>query len=205
MISVVGIGPGERKLLTVSAIETIEQADLLVGWKRVLELFPDVLCEKAQIGCDLNALMELLKTSIHRNVVVLASGDPLLFGVGKRISETFGPDQCRFINGISAVQYMFGRIGLDMNDVYLTSSHGKQPDYDLIARLSKVAIVTDKENGPYEIACEMKARSTSFTMYVGENLSYSGERIEQYDLTASLPPRDKAYQLNVVVLNNERQ
>lgn len=205
MITVVGIGPGELKLLTVEAQRKIEQAELLVGWKRALTSFEYVDCEKQQIGCNLNELVELLKTNIHRNVVVLASGDPLLFGIGKRIAEEFEQESCCFINGISSVQYMFNRIGLDMNDVYITSSHGKQPDYDLIARLNKVALVTDKENGPYQIACAMKARNALFTMYVGENLSYPDECIEKYKLCESLPSPDKSYQLNVVVLNNERQ
>lgn len=205
MITVVGIGPGELKLLTVEAQRKIEQAELLVGWKRALELFEHIDCEKQQIGCNLNELIELLKMNIQRNVVVLASGDPLLFGIGKRVAEEFGQEDYRFINGISSVQYMFSRIGLDMNDVYITSSHGKQPDYDLIARLSKVALVTDKENGPYQIACAMQARNAFFTMYVGENLSYPDENIEKYNLFESLPSPDKSYQLNVVVLNNERQ
>ncbi len=45
-----------------------------------------------------------------------------------------------------------------MNDAYLTSSHAKAPNFDLIMSLSKVFMVTDQKVGPYEIAQEAVKR-----------------------------------------------
>jgi len=205
MISVVGIGPGDPELLTDRVKKIISEADLLIGWKRALAQFSDGHCDTLEIGCNLDELLTFLKQNLQRNIVVLASGEPLLFGIGKRISEEIDAQYCCIESGVSSVQYFFSRIGLDMNDVYITSSHGKAPDYDLIARLPKVALVTDKVVGPYQIAKELIARGALFTMYVGENLSYPDECIEKYDLSQSHPLKNKRYPLNVVVLNNERQ
>jgi cobalt-precorrin-7 (C5)-methyltransferase len=60
-----------------------------------------------------------------RRVVVLASGDPLFYGIGTRLMAHFGIERVRIIPGISAVQYLCARAGIDMNDIWLTSSHGR--------------------------------------------------------------------------------
>ena len=39
MIYIVGIGPGDREYLTLKAIKVVEDADLVVGSRRALELF----------------------------------------------------------------------------------------------------------------------------------------------------------------------
>ena len=46
MISVVGIGPGDKKYLTPMARLRIDEAELLLGGKRILELFPEAKAEK---------------------------------------------------------------------------------------------------------------------------------------------------------------
>ena len=38
-MNIVGIGPGDREYLTLGAIETIENSDVLVGSQRSLDLF----------------------------------------------------------------------------------------------------------------------------------------------------------------------
>jgi cobalt-precorrin-7 (C5)-methyltransferase len=71
---------------------------------------------------------------MHQRVVVLASGDPLFYGIGKRLVAEFGIEQVRIIPGISAVQYLCAKTGIDMNDIWLTSSHGRDVDFDALAR-----------------------------------------------------------------------
>ncbi|WP_228741252.1 SAM-dependent methyltransferase, partial [Klebsiella quasipneumoniae] len=56
---------------------------------------------------------------------VLASGDPLFYGIGTRLIAHFGIERVRIIPGISAVQYLCAKAGIDMNDIWLTSSHGR--------------------------------------------------------------------------------
>lgn len=129
MISVVGIGPGDSQYLTAAAKALIDDADYLAGWPRALSAFAGGRAQMRPIGSDLDALIAWLDTVRSHKVVVLASGDPLLFGIGKRIAESLPPASWQIVPGISSVQYLFSRIGLDMNDLYVTSSHGKQPDF----------------------------------------------------------------------------
>lgn len=201
MIYVVGIGPGEQPWLTLAAQRVIAEADILVGWPRLLNLFADHSAEKVVMSADIDAMLARLAQWTERCVVVLASGDPMLFGIGKRICQAFPADLRTVLPGISSVQYLFAAIGLDMNDVYLTSSHGKQPDFDFIFAHSKVAMVTDQHIGPYQIAQEALRRDIDCTLVIGENLGYPTQQI------SLLSPDQVAqhYQMNVVVVLRERQ
>ena len=89
--------------------------------------------------------------SEDEEILYLTSGDPLIYGLGKWLSEKF-KGRVVISPGISAMQYLASRIALPMNDAYLTSSHAKEPNFDLIMSLSKVFMVTDQKVGLYEIA-----------------------------------------------------
>lgn len=90
-------------------------------------------------------------------MVILASGDPLLYGIGNWAMANFSED-IRIIPGISAIQMMFHQIKLPMNNCFITSSHGKMPNFDFLLQHEKVAMVTDTIIGPYEIAAEILQR-----------------------------------------------
>lgn len=111
MITVVGMGPGNPLYRTDLANEMIAKADVLVGWPRMLSGFPDFHGEMRVLDADLDKLMIWLKANAQRNVVVLASGEPLIFGIGKRLAEQLPVEQRQIISGISAVQYLFARSG----------------------------------------------------------------------------------------------
>ena len=201
MISVIGMGPGDARLRTQAAQTLIAQADILVGWARLLADFPDFQGEKRVLNADIDGLIDWLQSKTEQNIVVLASGDPLVFGIGKRITERLPKQSCQIISGISSIQYLFSRVQLDMNDLYITSSHGKQPDFDFIFQHDKVAMVTDKVVGPFQIAQEIQQRGLSRTLIVGENLSYPDERLHFLQPEQVQPD----YDMNVVVILNERQ
>lgn len=213
MIIVVGIGPGAAANQTLAALEAIKQAEVLVGGKRHLAEFPSFSGETRRLNADMDGLMRWLEQNQHRHIVVLASGDPLFYGIGKRITEHFvglhtggqmGEQNVRIISGISSVQYLCARMLLDMNDIYLTSSHGRKPDFDWLLRHEKIAMVTDEVTGPYQIAQEILARGQQRGMVIGENLSQENEQIVCLNAEQVAQRGDINYGLNVVVILNER-
>ena len=152
------------------------------------------------LDADLLGLLEWLDSNKHRAIVVLASGDPLLYGIGKLLAANFSAEELHIVPGISAIQYLCAKVALDMNDLFLTSSHGREPDFDWIFQHDKVAMVTDGIIGPRAIADALQQRGLSRTLIIGENLSQSNERIYR------LPAEQVAarYDMNVVVILNER-
>ena len=88
-----------------------------------------------------------------------------------------------------------------MNDLYITSSHGKRPDFDYILSHKKVCMVTDNKIGPHEISNEIIKRGLKKTVVVGENLSYDNEQI-----TIGSPEdilNIEKFDMNVVVILDE--
>lgn len=202
MLTVVGMGPAGQQWLTPAALAVINNASALVGARRHLAQFADFGGETFTLGADIPALLDWLTARLDKQVVVLASGDPLLFGIGKRLVDHFGLARVSVIPGISAVQYLCARAGVDMNDMWLTSSHGRQVDFDQLVRQKKVAMVTDRLCGPREIAAGLVARGTGHRwMLIGENLAMENERIRW--LRACDEPGEQ-YDMNVVVILDER-
>ncbi|WP_416775763.1 cobalt-precorrin-7 (C(5))-methyltransferase [Xenorhabdus budapestensis] len=217
MITVVGIGPGATANQTLAALDAISQAEILVGGKRHLDEFPYFNGETRRVNADVDGLMQWLERNQHRQIVVLASGDPLFYGIGKRITEHFsglhisglhtgeqnaGRQNIRIISGISSIQYLCARILLDMNDIYLTSSHGRKPDFDWLLQHEKIAMVTDDIIGPYQIAQEILARGQQRRMVIGKNLSHEHEQIICLAAKEVVQRGDINYGLNVVVILN---
>ena len=131
---------------------------------------------------------------------MLASGDPLFYGIGTRLIAHFGIERVRIIPGISAVQYLCAKAGIDMNDIWLTSSHGRDVCFDELARQRKVAMVTDGRCGPREIAAQLAARGKGYRwMVIGENLAMDNERICWLPVSEV----DGEYEMNAVVILDE--
>lgn len=201
MLTVVGMGPAGLQWLTPAAREAIAAAEALVGGSRHLRQFPAFAGERFALGADIPALLAWIEARAWRRVVVLASGDPLFYGIGTRLIAHFGRERVQVIPGISAVQYLCARAGIDMNDMWLTSSHGRAVSFDALAAHRKVAIVTDGRCGPREIAAQLTARGKGHRwMVIGENLAMENERIHWLLVSAV----EDEYEMNAVVILDER-
>ncbi|MRT13725.1 cobalt-precorrin-7 (C(5))-methyltransferase [Enterobacteriaceae bacterium RIT711] len=200
MLTVVGIGPGAAEYLTFQARIAIDEAQILVGGARQLALFADSEAQTRLLDSDLDGLIAWLGERLSQQIVVLASGDPLVYGIGKRLSASFPPEQLRIIPGISSIQYLCAKATVDMNDLWITSSHGREPDFNVIVAHQKVAMVTDTIIGPYAIAQAFLMRGLNPILIIGEKLSSADERIHR------LRAADVAqsYAMNVVIILNER-
>lgn len=201
MIYVIGIGPGAPTFDLVGNEEIYEKADYILGSERHLAILPDRFKSKGVIPPKKLSDLAKLIVSYPKEAIILflASGDPLIYGLGKWLSEKF-KDDVVVQPGISSFQYLASKIILPMNDAYLTSSHAKIPDFDFIMSLSKVFIVTDSKIGPYELAQEAIKRGLKKVFIIGEDLSYPEERIE---ILSENQVIDRDYNMNVVVILDE--
>ena len=202
MINIIGLGPGEFDYITKLGEKLIYSSEVLIGGKRNLESIKDFSGEKIVLGNNLKEMLEYIKANLSKNISVIASGDPSIYGIGKYLSSNIEHENLNIVSGISSLQYIFSRIHTDMNDVYITSSHGKVPDFDYILSHSKVCMVTDNKIGPHEISREIENRNLKKTVVVGENLSYPNEKI-----TVGSPSEilkiDK-FDMSVVVILDEK-
>lgn len=219
MIKIIGIGPAGTQWLTAEGKEAIQWAHLVVGSQRQIESVENLI-DYSQSSHNYNGLKDLVSSldkyiEFQRSrienceqgiskwtpdIAVLASGDPSLYGIAKYLIGIYGQDQVKVIPGISSIQYLFSKIGVDMNDVYLTSCHGRDVNYDWVFQMKKTGLLTDEGRGPFDIASEARKRGLNPKIVVGENLGYPEEQIRLYDASA-LP--DQYYAMNVVIVIND--
>lgn len=177
MINVIGLGPGNTDYITKLGEKLIQNSDVVIGGKRNLESIVDFEGEKIEISSNLKEIVEYINNNKHKQISVIASGEPLIYGIGRYLSKNIDKEDLNIVSGISSLQYIFSKVHIDMNDLYITSSHGKTPDFDYVLSHKKVCMVTDKIIGPKEICKQILDRNLEKTIVVGENLSYDNERI----------------------------
>ncbi|NJJ35996.1 cobalt-precorrin-7 (C(5))-methyltransferase [Clostridioides difficile] len=201
MINIIGLGPGNLDYITKKGENLISTSDVLIGGKRNLESIKNFEGEKIILDSNLREIIEYINNNKEKQISVIASGDPLIYGIGRYLSKNIDNKIINMVSGISSLQYIFSKIYIDMNDVYITSSHGKVPDFDYILSHKKVCMVTDSKIGPKQISKEIIDRNLNKIVVVGENLSYENEKI-----TIAKPEeiiRMDNFEMNVVVILDE--
>ncbi|MBU5308613.1 cobalt-precorrin-7 (C(5))-methyltransferase [Clostridioides mangenotii] len=205
MINIIGLGPGKFDYITKIGENLIKKSDIVIGGKRNIESLKNFDGDKIEITNNLKEIVEYININKDKEISIIASGDPSIYGIARYIVKNVEyeniSDDINVISGISSMQYIFSKIYVDMNDLYITSSHGKEPDFDYILSHKKVCMVTDKKIGPREISKEILNRGLKKTIVVGENLSYENEQI-----TVGYPMeilKKENYDMNVVVILDE--
>ena len=145
-VNIIGIGMNPEDL-TARHLKIIGQADILVGGKRLLSLFTDTMARKKAITKDIDAIIRFVKQEMKtKRVVVLASGDPMFFGIGRRLVSAIGADKTKVYPNISSVAAAFARIKESWDDVHIISLHGRKNTSQLFQALEtadKIAVFTD--------------------------------------------------------------
>jgi len=202
-IYVIGAGVAGHEEFGRRALDIIKRAELLIGGERQLDLFPEFSGEKLVVGKNLGEIVARLSRN-DRPVAVLASGDPLFFGLGRYLLRNLPEAKFEFVPNVSSVQYAFAKIQEPWDDAVFVSAHGRdiQGAVDRIVANDKAAVLTDEENTPEAIAAEMIKRGRDgYTAWLCENLGSDEERIRRTDIRGLL--EIEAAPLNVLILIKE--
>ena len=215
-VHVVGIGLDGVAGLSAATRERVEQARLLVGSRRHLGYFPAFQGERLLLE-DWGAAIAHLQSQIqqdNRNIVILASGDPLFFGLGRLLLEKLPAEQLQFHPHVSSVQLAFSRIPVSWQDAQIISAHGRSLE-ELIKALQrgteKIAVLTDGTNSPGAIAKLLRSLDlpSYYQLWVCENLGSPEERVRSWageDITTlAAAPANEFAPLNVVILLRQSQ
>ncbi|MGK4584361.1 precorrin-6y C5,15-methyltransferase (decarboxylating) subunit CbiE [Kitasatospora sp. HPMI-4] len=129
-VTVVGIGADGWAGLTGTARAALHAADAVIGGPRQLELLPpEVTADRLPWPSPLRpAVPGLLAEHAGRRLVVLASGDPMFYGIGRALAETVGPGRLRVLPHPSSVSYACARLGWPLEDTEVVSLVGRPLD-----------------------------------------------------------------------------
>ncbi len=200
IIGVLDDGPAS---LSAAALGHIQQADLIIGGGRTLELFADHFAPHAERR-DLTGKLAQVpdwirqKQAEGRRVAVLATGDPLCHGIGGYLQSRLCIEACEIIPNVSTVQLACARLGLPWQDLKICSVHTRDtgewhaaagPEHGLysllrqIRRHDRLAVFTSPANSPDRIARLLLSVGLDqhFQLAVAERLQQSGERLAILD------------------------
>ena len=185
-IHIVGIGADGIAGLTARAAELVRSAQLLVGSEAALRLVPEAEGERFRIGSDLGELSERLLANFgHKRIVLVATGDPMFYGVARYLCDRLGKDRFEILPHVSSMQLAFAHVKESWEEAYLTDLSTRSLDdvLDRIRTAETVGLFTSETYHPARIARELLIRGLDyFRAYVCENLGGKEERLTTGDL-----------------------
>jgi precorrin-6Y C5,15-methyltransferase (decarboxylating) len=210
VIYVIGIGVRGAESLTGRSLGIIKRAGLLVGGARHLREFKGLSARLLTIKGGLEKTARTVERHIARRrasgsgavVVVLATGDPSLFGIADFMVGRFSKKSVEIIPNVSIVQEAFARIKEPWGGLKVLSAHGRSTRelFTEIISGDKVAVFTDPSNTPAVIARGLlKRRAPGYTVYVLESLGMKTERVTKGTLR-SVAARRSFAKLNIMIL-----
>ena len=155
-ISVVGIGPGSLDDMTYRARRTIEEATVVVGYKRYVELIEDIIKDKRVLDTGMTQEIDRCRAALKEamdgeTVVVISSGDAGIYGMAGlvlellvKIDEAERPEFGGVIPGVSAMSAAAGLLGAPiMHDFVVISLSDLLTPWEIIQERAELAAKGD--------------------------------------------------------------
>lgn len=190
MIHVIGLGVSQNAMLSDAACDAIKKSDLILGSERQIQTINHFFQTQQSINAVVKTLPSLkeLPTLIDQydqshTLVVLASGDPLYYGIGRWFSKKYSQESLVFYPAVSSIQAACHQMGLALQDVDVLSLHGR-PFEKIRTKLhanKRLVVLTDKYSQPSVLAQECIAAGFELSrLTVCENLGYAQQKIRTY-------------------------
>jgi precorrin-6Y C5,15-methyltransferase (decarboxylating) len=198
-IHVIGLGVAEQAVLTANAMAALKQAQVIIGSPRQMDTIFNIAVDpisspisKGQKFVKLPKLSELKTLLVElsdKQICILASGDPLYFGIGRWLSKQATlaeePADLYFYPGVSSIQAACHKLGLSLQYCDAISLHGRPVETlrSLIRHNQTLVILTDKHSQPKRLAQEcfdMGYHAAKIT--VCEDLGYEKEQVRSFTI-----------------------
>ncbi|MET9430879.1 MULTISPECIES: precorrin-6y C5,15-methyltransferase (decarboxylating) subunit CbiE [unclassified Streptomyces] len=206
-VTVVGIGADGWAGLADASRDALRAAEVVIGGERQLALLPPEECRGERVAWPSPlrpAVPRLLDAHgrAGRRIAVLASGDPLFYGIGRALAETVGPERLRVLPHPSSVSYACARLGWPLEETETVTLVGR-PLASLAAALHdgrRVLVLSAGAATPGEVAALLRERGFGpSALHVLEQLG-SPERERVLTGTADDWPHAPGDPLNVIAV-----
>ena len=204
-LTVVGIGEDGFAGLSPQAQHAVRAATHLIGGARHLALVAAQTKAEAMVWpSPITEAMAYLRRHQQRRPVVLASGDPMSFGIGVLLSKTFGSENLLILPGKSCFTLACARLGWSKHEVATASLCGRPIAQlkPLIQPKTRLLVLSADETTPQKLAtwlCSLGCGTTR--LHVMEALDGPHERVRRF-LAREVLPGD-VHRLNLVALEIE--
>jgi precorrin-6B C5,15-methyltransferase / cobalt-precorrin-6B C5,C15-methyltransferase len=151
-LTIIGMGEDGLEGLSQRARTLLAQAEVIVGSKRLLAFIGDSTAEQHEWPQPFSAVIDRIMPLRGRTTVVLATGDPLNYGVARKLIETVPFAEMEIIPHLSSFSLAAARMGWALGDCDTITLHGRpaanleafiQPDVRLLALTADASTVAE--------------------------------------------------------------
>lgn len=178
MIVVVGIGADGMAGLAETSRTELQRATVIYGSRRQLDLLDDTVAATRREWPSpmLPALQTSLDGHNEDDIHVVASGDPLLHGIGGTLIRLHGAENVKILPHVSSVTLACARMGWNVHDTEVISLVTAQP-HTAIRRGGQAIVLSKNGSAPKELAALLNAHGRDDSqLSVLENLGGPTER-----------------------------
>ena len=201
MIVVVGIGADGMAGLSENSRCELRNATVIYGSPRQLDLLDDTVTALRH-PWPTPMLPALEALPVDEDIHVVASGDPLLHGIGGTLIRLYGPDWVRVLPHVSSVTLACARMGWSAHDTEVISLV-TAPVHTAVRRGGRAVVLCRDASTPAELAAvltETGRGASEFTV-----LEQLGGPVERFrtgpaEAWAAMPPSD-IDDLNVIAID----
>ena len=182
MVTLIGLGGGTACGMTAEAAQALEEAEVLIGARRMLAAASESRAEKfAEYRAE--EILAIIREHMEKEIAVLFSGDTGFYSGASKLIGLLEREEIAFrvLPGLSSVQLLAARIGKPWQDWNLVSAHGTECDPVAEVRKGKdVFFLTGGKETPGSICRELaEAGYGELRAVVGEELGYPEERVRR--------------------------
>jgi len=159
-LTVIGMGEDGLASFNAEALGALKAAALVVGSKRLLALAPGLGGERMEWPSPFDPLIDELSKRRGEKVVVLATGDPLNYGVARRILAHIPVAEVRIMPNVSALSLAAARMGWSLPDCDTFTVHGRSPASvePFIQPGARLIVLTDGDESVRDVARRLVCR-----------------------------------------------
>ena len=184
-IFIIGISESQ---LSESQNNLLKKSVLLVATDRLLAMTTDFSGKTLPITPLGQAISTIRNTLPTGNVAVLASGDPLFYGIGRKLLTEFSAKQIEIFPAVSSMQRACALFKIPWDDAAIVSLHGRKQHHipGLLLRNTTTIVFTDQHQSPKNIATNLldylqridySSFSDKITISVAEEIGLEGEKL----------------------------
>ncbi len=201
-LNVIGLGADGRNGLPPAAQTLIDSAEVLVGGERHLALSGNNAAERLTWRLPLDEVMADIAALRGRRVVVLATGDPMAYGIGTTLIRHFGRDEMAILPAPGAFSLAAARLGWPLDETVCLTLHGRPLDLLNFHLLPGARLLILSHDGTTPAAVARRLRESGFgpsRLTVLENMGAADEA--RHETTADAFDIARTADLNTLAID----
>ena len=200
-LTIIGMGEDGYDGLSAAAKLAVETTSLVIGSERLLGMLPPSKTGRLEWPQPFSAVVDMIKPLRGRSTVILATGDPMSYGVARKLLEFIPFEEMRIIPHLSAFSLAAARMGWSLPDCDTLTLHGRDAANieAFIQPRARLIVLTADAGTIAEVARRLLARGFEKSIItVLENMG--GEREKKSSFIAGVFPKRVFSDLNTLAI-----